>query len=769
MVVHPEFSETMNVKKVVLIMSPLILILVVTFMQISNNDSSPVQYDSHGRPLLPTAAALKRLPEDGGEHFNRLVFEKSPYLLQHAGNPVDWYPWGDAAFEKARQEDKPIFLSIGYSTCHWCHVMEHESFEDSTVAALLNDAFICIKVDREERPDIDQLYMSVCQAMTGSGGWPLTILMTPDKRPFFAGTYLPKETSGPRWGLLDFVPRVKSAWAGERTKLLDSAARVVDFLKQNSQPTAGGTLDDKVLKTAFQQLASSFDADFGGFGQSPKFPTPHNFTFLLRYWQRTGDSQALEMVEKSLQQMRLGGVFDHVGFGFHRYSTDRLWLLPHFEKMLYDQATLAMAYTETFQATGKEIYALVAREIFQYVLRDMTSPEGGFYSAEDADSEGEEGLFYVWKPEEIKEILGDEEGAFFIEMFNVKAGGNFADQATGHKTGDSILHLQGSFAELAAEKNIPEDVLTTKWESARKKLFSVREKRIHPLKDDKVLTDWNGLMIAALAKAAVAFNEPSYTKAAKNAADFVLSRLRNNDGTLLKRYRDGEAALPAHAEDYAFTIWGLIELYQASFEVRYLREALALNNVFIKHFWDEENGGFFFTADTNNEELLVRNKEIYDGAIPSANSVAALNLVRLARMTANEDFEKKSGQIFRAFAMQVNRAASGHTQLMSAVDFATGPSFEVVIAGDPGREDTKNMLRALHEKFIPNKVVVFRPANEAEPEIVQLAAYTEHQRAINGQATAYVCRNFACKAPTTRVEEMLDALSTSKVALKGKD
>lgn len=744
-------------------MAAFIVILTVLIMHFSSDKGeSQERLNGHdGRKKIPSQNELKKLPEDGGQNYNRLVFEKSPYLLQHAANPVDWYPWGEAAFEKARREDKPIFLSIGYSTCHWCHVMEHESFEDTTVASLLNQTFVCIKVDREERPDIDQIYMSVCQAMTGSGGWPLTIIMTPDKRPFFAGTYFPKESRYQRIGMLELVPRLDEMWKNQRDKLLENSDKLVEHLRQNASVAAGEELTEAELNTAFQQLASRYDSEHGGFGSAPKFPSPHNLTFLLRYWHRSGEKQALEMVEKTLQQMRLGGIFDQVGFGFHRYSTDPVWLLPHFEKMLYDQAMLAMAYVETYQATGKKEYAKTAREIFEYVLRDMTAPEGGFYSAEDADSEGEEGLFYLWTPEELRELLGEEDGNFVMQLFNVEEGGNFADQTTRQKTGDSILHLKKSFANLAQGMGTTSDELEQRWQKARQKLFDIREARIHPLKDDKILTDWNGLMIAALAKGAAALDEPRYAEAAQKAAAFVLATLRNSDGTLRKRYRDGEAALPAHADDYAFMIWGLLELYETTFEVKHLQQALALNETLLNDFWDEENGGLFFTSDASDEALLVRSKEIYDGAIPSANSVAAMNLIRLARITANEDFEKKAVAVGKAFSSQVRRGPMGHTQLMSALSFWLGPAFEVVVAGESGKEDTQSMLRALSQTYIPNKVVVFRPEKD-KPEIVALAGYTEFQRAIDGKATAYVCKNFACNAPTTDISEMLLLLNAAK-------
>ncbi|HEX9596819.1 MAG TPA: thioredoxin domain-containing protein, partial [Anaerolineales bacterium] len=549
------------------------LLTMVTFMTCSEETPHSPQKNHTGVAGIPEQSEIAKLPPDGGEEFNRLIFEKSPYLLQHARNPVDWYAWGPEAFEKARAGDKPVFLSIGYSTCHWCHVMAHESFEDTTVARLMNEAFVCIKVDREERPDVDQIYMSVCQAMTGSGGWPLTVIMAPDKRPFFAGTYFPKKSMHQRIGMTELVPRVADLWRNQRASLLENANKMMDFLKDNANPKAGDPLGAEVLNQAFQQLSGRYDSQFGGFGQAPKFPSPHNFTFLLRYWQRTQEPSALQMVENTLQQMRLGGIYDHVGFGFHRYSTDSQWLLPHFEKMLYDQALLALAYLETFQATGKPEYAATAREIFTYVLRDMTSPEGGFYSAEDADSEGEEGLFYLWREDELRDVLGEEDGDWVITRFGVQEGGNFHDQATGRKTGDSILHLKIPLAPASQKQERGEDAEAERWQTIRQKLFDVREERIHPLKDDKILTDWNGLMVAALSRGAAALSEPEYAAAAARAADFILTRLRTPDGALLKRYRLGEAALPAHADDYAFMIWGLIELYEATFDARHLENA----------------------------------------------------------------------------------------------------------------------------------------------------------------------------------------------------
>ena len=691
---------------------------------------------------------------------NRLKFQKSPYLLQHAYNPVDWYPWSEEAFEKATKENKPVFLSIGYSTCHWCHVMAHESFEDQEVAKLMNETFVSVKVDREERPDIDSVYMTVCQMMTGSGGWPLTIIMTPDKKPFFTGTYIPRETRFGRVGMLDLIPRIKEIWANRKDEVLNSTEQIIAALRQGTQPASRETLGEETLRLAYEQLRDRFDEEFGGFGDAPKFPTGHNLSFLLRYWKRTGDSKALDMVEKTLQAMRRGGIYDHIGYGFHRYSTDRRWLVPHFEKMLYDQALLAMVYMESFQVTRKEKYASTAREIFAYVLRDMTAAEGGFYSAEDADSEGEEGKFYLWTHDEIKRVLAPEEAETFVKLFNINEGGNFADEVAGSKTGRNIPHLAKSLGETAAELNVSLSELQKRLESIREKLFTRREKRVHPHKDDKILTDWNGLMVAALARGAIVLDEPEYANAAKRAVGFILDNMLASDGRLLHRYRDGEAAVPAYLDDYVFLVHGLVELYETTFEVDYLKKALALNEYLLEHFWDDRNGGFYFTAD-DGEELLVRQKEIYDGAIPSGNSVAMINLLRLGRITTNQALEEKAVRLGRAFFENVRQLPSAYPQLMVAVDFAVGPSYEVVIVGDSRTKDAKAMLQAIGRKFIPNKVVIFIPLERDSSDIKGIAPFTAHQPSIGNKATAYVCVNHNCKFPTTDVDTMLSLLNSS--------
>jgi len=689
---------------------------------------------------------------------NRLKDEKSPYLLQHADNPVDWYPWGSEAFDKACKEKKPIFLSIGYSSCHWCHVMEKESFEDIEVAKLMNEVFVSIKVDREERADIDNLYMAVSQMMTGSGGWPLNIILTPDKKPFFTATYIPKVSQFGQIGMLELIPHIKEIWETQRDKILRSADEISTAIQQTMQIPSDKELDENTINLAYKQLTKRFDQQYGGFGDAPKFPIAQDLLFILRYWKHTDDKKALEIIEKTLQAMRNGGIYDHVGFGFHRYSTDSQWLVPHFEKMLYDQAMLAMTYTEAYQATGKEEYRKTVQEIFTYILRDMTAPEGGFFSAEDADSEGEEGKFYIWTEDEIRDALKIEQAEFILKVFNIKKNGNFIKQETKKRTGANILHLKTVKKKPIPELYGSEHEFKTTLSTALQNLFTYRKKRVHPFKDDKILTDWNGLMIAALAKGARVFNEPKYVKAAKRTVEFIFKELRTSNGRLLHRYRDNQAAIPAFIDDYAFLIWGLIEVYQTTFEVKYLQMALNLNDDLIEHFWDKNNGGFFFTAD-DGEELLGRRKKIYDGAIPSGNSVASLNLLRLGRLIANSNLEKKAAEIGRVFGVNVEQAPSAHTFLMISVFFKIGPSYEVIIAGNSSAKDTEEMLKNIWKEFIPSKVVILRPTEEETPEIVNLATFTQFMKGINGKATAYICLNYACKIPTTDIRKMLDLLN----------
>ncbi len=674
---------------------------------------------------------------------NKLALEKSPYLLQHASNPVNWYPWGKEAFDRALAEDKPVFLSIGYSTCHWCHVMAHESFEDPEVARLMNEAFVSVKVDREERPDIDHLYMTVCQMMTGSAGWPLTIIMAPDKRPFYAATYLPKQSRFGRPGMLELVPYIKKIWHDRKSEVLGIAANIETELKKNFTQTSRNELDKTTLKRAYQQLIGVFDEEHGGFGNAPKFPTPHTLSFLLRYSRRNNEPKALQMVEKTLNSMRSGGIYDHVGFGFHRYSTDPYWLLPHFEKMLYDQALLVIACIEAYQVTRNEEYADTTREVLEYVLRDMVSPQGGFYSAEDADSEGEEGKFYLWTFDELRNILSEEEMDLAVKHFNIEEKGNYIDPITQRKSGHNILYTR----QLPGKTNKRLDTI-------KQKLFNKRLKRIHPLKDDKILADWNGAMVAALARAGAVLHEKRYIEAAEGAINFIFRFMRDQNGRLRHSYRGGKAGPQDFIDDYAFLIWGLLELYEATFNVDYLKKALQLNDTTFKYFWDEENGGFFFTA-SDSEMMISRQKESYDGAMPSGNSVSMLNLLRLGRITFNSDLEKKAATIGRVFSSNITQSPAAYTQLLIALDFALGPTYEVVIAADSESRSTKAALSKLQSAFIPNKVIILRPTEVEYPDIAKISPVNAYKASEDGRANIFVCTDYHCQAPTTNINHVL--------------
>lgn len=668
---------------------------------------------------------------------NRLSREKSPYLLQHAHNPVDWYPWGAEAFEKAAAEDKPVFLSIGYATCHWCHVMERESFENEAVAALMNEAFVCIKVDREERPDIDNIYMNVCQMMTGSGGWPLTIVMTPQKKPFHAATYIPPESRHGRIGMKELIPRISEVWKNRREEVLDSASEITEVLGRQAAKGSGAELDPALLEKGYSELMRQYDKRNGGFGAQPKFPTPHRLVFLLRH----GQADGVAAVEHTLEEMRKGGIFDQVGFGFHRYSTDREWLVPHFEKMLYDQALLAIAYTEAYELTGKKFHAGVAREILAYVQRDMTAPEGGFYSAEDADSEGEEGLFYLWTTDEVESALGGEAG-FVSKVWNLSAAGNYRDEASGLTTGKNIPHLSGLLSAEDAERV----------SAPRQKLFDLREKRIHPLKDTKVLTDWNGLMIAAFAKAGRALGNDGFVQAAIRANAFIESEMRQENGELWHRWRDGHKAVQGHLEDYAFMIHGLLELYESTLDFHYLETALSYNDILSASFMDEAGGGYFMTAD-DAEALIVRPKETYDGAIPSGNSVQMLNLLKLARLTGRPELERQATETGKAFGGSIGRSPSSFSQALIALRFAQAETVEIVVVGDRGSDETRKMLECINAGYQPGRVVLFKDPADADA-LAEIAPFTAGQGMVDGKTTVYICRSFSCEQPVNSLEEL---------------
>jgi uncharacterized protein YyaL (SSP411 family) len=697
---------------------------------------------------------------------NRLARAASPYLLQHAANPVDWFPWGEEAFQKAAAEDKPIFLSIGYATCHWCHVMAHESFEDPEVAALMNEAFVNVKVDREERPDIDQVFMTVCQMMTGGGGWPLTIIMTPDREPFYAATYLPRDSRFGRVGMTDLVPQVQQLWLTDRSRIASSARSVVAALEAAAARRSPGTLGTRDIDEAFKQLAGRYDAVRGGFGAAPKFPSPHNLVFLTRYWRQSGNRLAIDIVEHTLERMRLGGIYDQVGFGWHRYSTDAEWLVPHFEKMLYDQATMTIAATEGWHATRNPVLERIVRETIAYVLRDMTSPEGAFYSAEDADSSGEEGLFYLWTLAEVQEVVGEGDAAFAAAVWNLEEGGNYTDEARRVRTGRNIPHLAEPHAALARRLGMGGDDFERRLEAERNRLFTAREARVHPLKDDKVLCDWNSLMAAALAFAGRVFNEPAWIEAADSATAFIHLRMRTADGRLLHRYRGGSAGIPGFLDDYVFLTAAHLELYDATFDPRHLRHAVALQRQTVELFHDAEHGGFFFSA-VDSERLQVRQKEIYDGAMPSGNSMATDNLVRLARLLGDGSLGRLADGVFSAFAGEAARLPSAHAQLMAALLRASSPSIEIVVAGEPEGEDTRALLDVVRAAAPPQTAVLVVPPGSAGDPVRKMAAFAEACVPVAGRAAAYVCRDFSCRLPTTDPGELAELLRAASAGDPG--
>jgi len=736
---------------------------------------------------------------------NRLAREKSPYLLQHAHNPVDWYPWGPEAFEKARKENKPIFLSVGYSTCHWCHVMEEESFTNPDIAKLLNQYFVSVKVDREERPDIDQVYMQAVQSMSGSGGWPMSVFLTNDLRPFYGGTYFPPED---RWGRPGFSTVLKSLhekWVNEKESIQQAGKELTEHLAAHAvrAEASSQTLGPETLQAAYAQLDGTFDVRYGGFGRAPKFPRSHDLSLLLRYWKRTGEKKALGMAETTLVEMARGGIYDHLGGGFHRYSTDHKWHVPHFEKMLYDQALLAKTYLEAYQATGKQVYAQTARGILDYVKRNLCDEDGGFYSAEDADSAAAvfnktadgavppggrgsaatdlanekdgavpptgrgsaeaqpqkkiEGAFYVWSAAELQKVLGEEIAAVVGDYYGVKPDGNAENDPHGEFTGKNIFYQALALEELAEKYGKTHAELTTQLSAARKRLFDVRETRPKPHLDDKVLTDWNGLMISAFALGSRVLNEPAYLQTARRAADFITAKLRDPHGRLLHRWRAGDAAIPAFLDDYAFLIQGLCDLYEAGFEARDFQAANDLLHQALVLFWDEGRGGFFFSA-RGTEKLLYESKELYDGALPSGNSVMTLNLIRLGRMTMNRDLDRKAEQTLGYFSGMIHRHPSGFTQMLAALDFVLGPSREVVLAGLV--KEMKPLTDVLDQRFVPNKVVLVNDKSRADNALLKLLSpFTADQTALGGRPTAYVCKNHVCTLPVydpIRFSELLD-------------
>ena len=709
--------------------------------------------------LFATACMLAvQSPQTGQKpvHTNRLIHEKSPYLLQHAHNPVDWYAWGPEAFEAARKADKPIFLSIGYSTCHWCHVMERESFENEQIAAILNKYFVAIKVDREERPDVDRIYMAYVQATTGGGGWPMSVWLTPDLKPFLGGTYFPPENRYGRAGFPALLERVAEAWRTDRGKILHSSADVVAHLEQAAEVTPSGSLDPNALQIGFLQFRRSFDSKLGGFGAAPKFPRPVTHNFLLRYAARAHDEEARDMVLATLRAMARGGMHDQLGGGFHRYSVDDRWLVPHFEKMLYDQAQLAISYLEAYQITHDAFFAGVARRIFEYVLRDMTDKDGGFYSAEDADSVIDpakpevkgEGAFYVWTREEIAQAVGEPAASWLCYRYGVGPHGNVESDPHDEFAGKNILFEAHTVEETAERFSEPVEKVNRELAKAAERLLTERSKRVRPHLDDKVLTAWNGLMISAFAKGGAVLGEPRYSAAATHAAEFILSRMYDGKtGALLRRYRQGDAAISGFLDDYALFTQALADLYETEFDVRYLQTAVRLAEKQRELFEDHEHGGFFSTA-MGDASLLIRMKEDYDGAEPSGNSIAASNLLRLAQMTGRQDFRSSAEKTLEAFASRINGMPSAVPQMLVAYEFSLSKPKQIILVGDRSTAPAREMLGVLHSRFLPERIVLFVDATSRQT----LAGYipaVETMIAVDGKTTAYVCENYTCKLPTT--------------------
>jgi uncharacterized protein YyaL (SSP411 family) len=680
-------------------------------------------------------------------HTNRLATEQSPYLLQHAHNPVDWYPWGEEAFARAKAEDKPIFLSVGYATCHWCHVMERESFENEAIADILNRHFISIKVDREERPDVDAVYMEAVQALTGQGGWPMSVFMTPDRKPFYGGTYFPPKNAHGRPGFPTLLEELAKAWKDRRSEVLTSAESIVQHL-QPARTGPGGTQmpDPAPRDKGYRSQASSFDDHYGGFGPAPKFPRPHGVRFLLRYYATTGETKALEMACKTLDSMAGGGIYDHLGGGFARYSTDAFWLVPHFEKMLYDNAGLAQAYLEAYQLTGEADYATIARETLDYVLREMTSPEGGFYSAEDADSEGVEGKYYVWTPAEVQAVLGEADAPMFCAYYDITPGGNF-------EHGWSIPNRAMSLQAFSDRYGMTEPQARVWLDERREALRVVRDRRIHPLRDDKVLTAWNAMMISAMAQAYQVLGDTRYREGALKAGGFVADVLMP-EGRLLRRYREGHAAIDAFQEDYAWLILAYLDLYETTFETRWLQLAKDLTTTMIREFWDDADPGFFLVG-RHQEAMVVRTKDFYDGATPSANATALLALLRLAALTDDQLARDKAEALLARQKRHLDRHPSAFLAFLGGVHFWLGPVKQIVIGGRPDGDDTQAMIETVWHHYRPNTVLA-KADGAAATELIPLL---EGRHVVDGPATAWVCVEQTCTLPTTDPQDLAAELA----------
>jgi uncharacterized protein len=699
---------------------------------------------------------------------NRLANEKSPYLLQHAHNPVDWYPWGPEAFGKAKQENKPIFLSIGYSTCHWCHVMERESFESDQIAERLNRDYVPIKVDREERPDVDRIYMSFVQATTGGGGWPMSVWLTPELQPFFGGTYFPPQN---RWGQPGFgsiLDQIATAWSSDRAQILESARDVVAQLQKQAavEPGRGSSVDKPALDSGFYVFRRSFDTRLGGFGGAPKFPRPSVYNFLLRYHARTKNQEALDMVLLTLREMAKGGMHDQLGGGFHRYSVDERWFVPHFEKMLYDQAQLAISYLEAFQITRDPQYAETARGIFDYVLRDMTGPEGGFYSAEDADSVIDpeephvkgEGAFYIWTSDEIRRLVDSPAAEWFSYRYGIAETGNVASDPHSEFTGRNILYRAMTLEETAQQFDRSIEEVREGLARAERILLEARSKRVRPHLDDKVLTSWNGLMISAFALGGAVLGEARYADAARRAAEFLIGRMYDpKTGVLLRRYRQGEAAIPGFLDDYAMFAQGLLDLYEAQFDLRHLELAVRLTEKQAELFEDRERGGFFSSAE-GDESLVMRVKEDYDGAEPSGNSVALRNLLRLAELTDRAAFRESAEKTLAAFAPRLTLTPVALPQMLAACEFRLGEPRQIVLVGERDAQDTQALVGTLYTRFVPNRVVLLLDSTATRQALSARIPGIAAMEKLNGRASAYVCRNYACQLPVFEPERFAELI-----------
>ena len=679
---------------------------------------------------------------------NQLAHETSPYLLQHAHNPVDWFPWGEEALGSARADDRPIFLSIGYSACHWCHVMERESFENEQTAALMNTHFVNIKVDREERPDLDAIYMEAVQAMTGSGGWPMSVFLTPTGQPFYGGTYYPPQ---PRYGMPSFsqiLLAVSEAYQDRRGDIEEQAQRLTDAIGRTGSLSAdGGTLNEEILSEATGKLLQYFDEQYGGFGDQPKFPQPMTLEFAMSQYRRSGDPDVLHIAEHTLQKMAAGGIYDQIGGGFHRYSVDRIWLAPHFEKMLYDNAQLLRGYLHAWQINGRPEHRRIIDETVDYVLREMTAPQGGFYSAQDADSEGEEGKFFVWTAEEIEAILGKEEADLLGRTYGVTPTGNFE--------GKTILNLKRTVADVAQQAGAPVETVAERLAAARQKLFIEREKRIKPGRDEKILTEWNGLMIHALADVGVVLGREDALEAARKSAAFILAEMRQDNGFLFRSYKDGRARFNAYLEDYAAFARGLVALYEATFELRWLAEAVRLTKIMQSQFADEVRGGFYQTGIAH-EQLVVRRKDFIDNAIPSGNSMAAELLLRLAKLTGHDDYRSEAARIFQIMAAAMAQQPTGFGRLLTALDDLLSPSQEVAVVGSLGDPRTQALLQEARRHYLPHTVLAQR-----EPDSENPLPLLEGRTLVDGQPAAYVCENYACQLPVTGVDALRQLLESA--------